>query len=197
MGLVGVLRPPADDSPPAFETGEARVLDGVRSDSGFGGANFRMLSLRARGLLPPATSSSKWTVNAMELEPDACVWDAGVSGHGDCSSLEGVDWTAESPGDVWTEPFPSRCSFTAGGGGGGARSLPGECRGLQASVVGLEGGGLRGNTSLTVLTESSVLLRSSRESASCITGDDSKPSFPALGGELGDTFWGLPELDPE
>lgn len=183
---MGVLRPPAftvDDDSPGFDTGEARLFDGVRSDSGFGGANFRMLSLRASGLLP-VVSLSKWIVKAIAVEPDACAWEVGVSGHGECSFFEAL-------GDS-SSPFPSGLV-----GGGGARGLPGECNGFQDKVVGLVGGGLPGgSTSLTVLRESSVLLRSSRESASCITGDDRDASFSALEGELEDAFSGLAGSDP-
>lgn len=194
MGLVGVLRPPAltvDDGSPGLDTGEARLLDGVRSDSGFGGANFRMLSLRASGL-PPVASLSKWIVKAIAVEPDACVWEAGVSGQGDCSSFEAVDFVPQPPGDDSSSPFSSGLV-----GGGGACGLLGECNGFQDKVVGLVGGGLTGgSTSLTVLRESSVLLRSSRESASCITGDDRDASFSALEGELEDAFSGLAGSDP-
>lgn len=66
--------------------------------------------------------------------------------------------------------------------------MPVEYSGLQVSEVGLGGGRPAGSTSLTVLTESSVLLRSSRESASCMTGDKTAFSWPALCGELGDDF---------
>lgn len=75
--------------------------------------------------------------------------------------------------------------------------MPSECNGFQDKVVGFVGGGLPGRTSLTVLRESSVLLKSSRESASCITGDDRDASFSALDGELEDAFCGLVGSDPE
>lgn len=153
----------------------------------------RMLSLRASGL-PPVVSLSKWIVKAMPVEPDACVWEAGVSGHDDCSSFEVVDFVPQPPGDDSLSPFSSGLSFV---GGGGARGLLGECSGFQDKVVGFVGGGLPGSTSLTVLRESSVLLKSSRESASCITGDDRDASFSALEGELEDAFCGLAGADLE
>lgn len=115
-----------------------------------------------------------------------------MSGQGDCSSFEGVDLAPQPPGDE-SSPFSSDLSF----GGGGARGLPSECNGFQDKVVGFVGGGLPGRTSLTVLRESSVLLKSSRESASCITGDDRDASFSALDGELEDAFCGLVGSDPE
>lgn len=184
-GLVGVRRPLAEGGgSPVLETGEVRVRDGVRSsDSGFGGANLRILSLRARDFPPPPASSSKWIVNAMELDPDACVSDAGVAGLVPSSmDLLAVETTGD---DSW-ELFPPGFSIC---GGGGARSLLLEYSGLQVSVVGLVGGGRpAGNTSLTVLTESSVLLKSSRESASCMTGEETAFSWPALCGELGEDF---------
>lgn len=192
MGVRRPLPPVDTNGSLGFDTGEARLLDGVRSDSGFGGANLRMLSLRASGL-PPVVSLSKWIVKAMEVEPDACVWETGVSGQGDCSSFEGVDLAPQSPGDE-SQPFSSGLFF---GGGGGARDLPSECNGFQDKVVGFVGGGLPGRTSLTVLRESSVLLKSSRESASCITGDDRDASFSALDGELEDAFCGLAGSDTE
>lgn len=144
------------DSPAtlAMETEDGRdALGGVRSpESGLGGANLRMLSLRPKNRFPePPSSASSGIVKAVELT--LCCWEREL-GDPDSGEAGVVPLLASAPGEASPQKTPGVTSSLVGltlAGAEAGRS------GLHIRVV----GGLR---SRTVAQESE---RSSKESASC------------------------------
>lgn len=174
-------------SPDLAEEGRNHVVD--LSELGFGGANFLMPSLNPKRRLDDLSSSSKGTVKAIELPVDGCSPEAGhvLGRSGDRSADEqavpSAGLAAEDGREVASRSGDSLLSISgdrslaSSAGDEGVRSVASSlgnaaCRtqgavgsGFQDSVLGGLGG--LGRTSRTVLRDSSsVLLRSSRESAS-------------------------------